>query len=968
METTNNGLFNYNPSDEEKERLGINKAVQEMRHREYNTVQPDVLQTYPQSTANQPNSRGSGTLNDPMIVRISQQQEVIQDMNLPSAPPQIQLQAPSQIPQQYMMASPVEITAQAEQEVQDQVYFQEDARFYTTFAVVDKRSGKGRQKSYRPLEVETKIKQTAVCIACFLISSVQEVTTEEFEEDMVSYEVSCKYFSNQEGIEKTVVVSVPEEVLYSSKLIGLFRWEFGSTHLPFPSKMDKHCSNYLSDYILQKCQQNPQKKEVWKQPVTEDISEFSDADKKLLSQMFFQEIYRHASAEAKILLSAGFGAVCMDELEELDLISGTPRMAKLIIVYGCQSSEKHRYITALTSVLYGQRIKKLSEVKVTAQKDELTKLFFDCQYQVLFFDDDQISNYVAKQNIGKIHHIAEYVSSGIPMEETWTVPCTAVVFTKRKLKEFNAFANDCIFLDGRKIVYTGAYTPENICTMVTRFLSLLYSNVDHFFKGGAEKIKNRLHNRPGVENAVQNITDLYGIYEYICKSMFSIYGINTSESVEEQYLNKNKRNGSGIFNDLSAGSYLLSDHALVSQFVSDFNRMIRNKLIMVEPYDKSKTVFSRETFDITGSRALLYVHMDEEVLLFSNDDFEKLFSSPVVETKKLREILCEHNCMIINYSEKSCFRMPVDERKLYAAVKVSCLGEELRAELPELHPVVIPDLKDGTKRILLGSDEHGHPVYWSLSKQENRSVLIQGDTRKGKTYFTTTRLIMGLHHAGCNIIIFESNTPSYSKDELFEKCRLDKQYISDNFYHGRTEKAIEIIKEFEEHKDKVYVVSHKISDEEKWELCGLIFSYQRDIFTTNRASACPLFVVFEEAGNGPPLHDIPEVKKIYNEGSKMRLSVITILQRFMGKGSQNFRDMANQASLKVSFRCGKNHVRYFTDSIPIEKIREKMKNKLPLLETGEAVVCGDFENQEGKLEAGCFLIKPSEEELAQLNS
>jgi len=224
----------------------------------------------------------------------------------------------------------------------------------------------------------------------------------------------------------------------------------------------------------------------------------------------------------------------------------------------------------------------------------------------------------------------------------------------------------------------------------------------------------------------------------------------------------------------------------------------------------------------------------------------------------------------------------------------------------------------------------------------------------GKTYFTTTRLIMGLHQAGCNIIVFESAAPSYSEHEL-KKCHFDDKFIAMNFYYGKAETASEIIREFETHKNQVYIVSNLISDSEKQKLCDLIFKYQQKSFNANLEQTHPLFVVFEEAGDGN-LYDTAEVKRIYNQGSKLKLSVITILQMFIGQGSQKFRRMAGQASLKVSFRCSKDHVKYFTDSIPPER-RAEMKNKLTMLDIGEAVVCGDFENPEGKLEAGCFLIK-----------
>ena len=589
------------------------------------------------------------------------------------------------------------------------------------------------------------------------------------------------------------------------------------------------------------------------------------------------------------------------------------------------------------------QIKKLSQIQVTAQKDELQVLFFENQYHVLFFEDDQMSSYSERQNIGKIQHITEYVSKGISREETYTISCTAVIFTRRKLTEFRDFEDDCIFLDAENVNF-GIYSPDIICQIVTGFLALLYQNRDYFFKNNAEKIRKVLFDYSGMKSIQQNIIHIYKIYQYIINNIFSSYGIPVEETDENDE-----------FYTLILENQPLDETQIVSRFVSQLNDFMEEKRISVKTYDKSLLVFHQDT--LTEKKALLYEHNDEELLLFSNDDFENLFSSPAVDMKTLREILSSHHCMTINYSEKSCFRMPVDERKLYAAVKVSCLKKEFRAELPEVHPVFVPDLNDGTKRILLGNNEYGSPLYWALSRQENRSVLIQGNTRMGKTYFAATRLIKGLHENGCDVIVVESAAPSYSMYEL-KKCGFDNNFIAENFCHGKARNAREIMKEFAGHKGKVYITDYTISNNVKKELCGLIFGYQDYFFNKNLGEIRPLFVVFEEAGDSgsDSLYDTEEVKRIYNQGSKLKLSVITILQMFIGKGSQNFRRMAGQASLKVSFNCSETHIKYFTDSIPQEK-RTMMKNKLALMNVGEAVICGNFETPDGTLKPDCFLIK-----------
>jgi len=954
------GVFINNPDEETKAGLGIPSNLPASY--DTGTLQnPEVLDKMPspyfQSEAtpqsmNLPayNQTAAPPFQQPMPGMPSYSQQDVPQNMYPSANNQT-IPAPTQS----FTNPPVVFAAEEEQQAQDEIFFGENTRTYRTYAIVNGKSVKGRKKPYRSIEIDDKTKKIEICIACFLISSVQKVITEEFGKDVVSYDVNCKYFSPKEGKEQSIIVSVPKEMLHNHELIRLFRDEFGDEHIPFVSKLDKNCSDYLSDHIIQKYQQNPEERQVSKHPITEDISELSEADKKFLAKDFYDVIYHNASVEMKLLLSAGFGAVCIDKLGELNFASGTPRTAKAIIVYGCQITEKQRYIASLASVLYDDnQIKRLSEIRVTSKKDELKNIFFENQYQVLFFEDDyQTSNYSAKQNIGKIQRITKYVSSGITSDEMWAIPCTAVVFTKRKLSEFREFADDCIFLDAGKVNING-YNAENICSLITNFLSLLYHDMKHFLKDDAKQLCNILYNYPNIGNAEQNVIDIYNIYQFIIKNMFSVYGIDTSEKEEDIILHRNKRNEIRELNALVSDSQLLSEEMIVSQFVENLNSLMKKKLITVKAYDKSLVVFNANSQCASITQAFLYEHEGEELLLFSNTDFEKQFSSPVVDTKTLREILSSHHCMTINYSEKSCFRMPIAERKLYAAVKVSCLKKEFIAELPQLHPIFIPDLNDGTKRILLGKDEHGNPLYWSLSKQENRSVLIQGNSRMGKTYFTTTRLITGLHENGCAIIVFESAAPSYSEAEL-ENCHFNDKFIAETFYHGKAEKASEIMREFEAHRKQVYIVSNMVPDKEKQELCDLIFKYQQKTFNANLKQTHPLFIVFEEASDSN-LHDTAEMERIYHQGSKLKLSVITILQMFMGQGSQRFRRMAGQASLKVSFKSSTDHMKYFIESIPPER-RSEMKNKLPLLGQGEAIVCGDFENLEGKLEAGCFLIK-----------
>ena len=88
----------------------------------------------------------------------------------------------------------------------------------------------------------------------------------------------------------------------------------------------------------------------------------------------------------------------------------------------------------------------------------------------------------------------------------------------------------------------------------------------------------------------------------------------------------------------------------------------------------------------------------------------------------------------------------------------------------------------------------------------------------------------------------------------------------------------------------------------------------------------------------------------------MKLSTITVLQMFAGEGSKNFRRMVCQASLKVSFECSTDGIKYFIEAIPSE-MQETASARLPKLNMGEAVICGEFENPDGSLHTGGFIAR-----------
>ena len=860
-----------------------------------------------------------------------------QVMGVSYIPPAQPIVYPSQNPMQF--AQPiipqipqVDMRAQDTYEAPEEYIFWEENRNYEIYVTIEKKSQSNGAQTNR-LVYDAKAKRRDICLTKFLIDRITKVIIEGIEQDIVLFVIQCRYYDELERQEQLLELTIDEETLNSDNLVQFVKSAFGSRHTPFPPKKNSDLNTLLAKYIIDRFHESPTEKHISPCPILNDIRDISDPERRSIVK-FFHKVYHHANCEMELLLAVGFGAVCHDKLISLESRTAKPSIEKTIVFYGCKSDEQ-KHNAAVLSCTSSDRIsiKKLSGIKVTAKQDELQQIFFEHQYQPVFFMDDEMSDYAIRQNLSKIRRITEYVSNGIQREEKSDIPCTAVVFTNRKLSEFEAISDICIFINATNIPLQD-YTSDSIQSIVTNLLSLLYENSDYYFK--TRRIQQILQTSIGANTTIQGIVALCEIYRFMVESMFETYGINSSEEY-------GSLRNSSILTFLNNNNAILSHDRITATFVDKINKLIQNDKLQIKLYNKNLAAVNQ---------ALVYEHMGEPVLLFSNKYFESLFSSPVVDERAFREILHEYGVTISNYLEKCNFRMPIDDRKLYVAVKVDVLNVQSLEKLPELHPIYLPDLTDGIDRIHLANDEHGHPIYWPVGKLENRSVLVQGNTRMGKTYFVTTKLITELHRLGYRVIIFDSAASSYSPYEL-GKCGFDTSFISDN--HGTTCYARNMINEFKNASDKIYIVSNETNDTEKETLCDLLFKYQQNEFNKNLENTRSLFIVFEEAGDST-LYDTPELKRIYNQGSKLRMSVITILQMFVGEGSQRFRRMVSQASLKVSFKCSTDHIRYFTEVIPPD-MRAMAKSRLPMLSIGEAIICGDFEKPDGSLYSGGAIAK-----------
>lgn len=863
--------------------------------------------------------------------------------SLPSFP-----QQPQSFVQPEIMNPPQQIiTAQGEIENTDQFFFWENANSIMVAIEKTTQVGKVNSQNVSQHQYHSKVKDKVYTLTYFRICCITKCVYEGLENDQTTFKIECVYWDKAKASMEPLEIEFNEELLTNHQLVQHIKKAFGSKHVPFPAiNRGIDTNELLVEYILREYSKDPKEERIDCYSLNlKDTDGLSDPERKAIVQNFYQ-IYRFLNMQSKLLLTWGFGTLCLEDLLALPL-NIIPVLNKVIIIYGCHDTEQQESAAAWASVSSDIiDIKRLSEIKVTSKQDELKTMFFHSRDQVVFFEDDDLNDYSRKQNRMKIHRISEHVCNGLFRENKETIDCAAVIFTRRKLIEFKDIAKECIFINA-----AGLSPADWKCQdIIADFISLLYDNIGYYFEHQKNDLISHLL-RTTYSRDTNQIEIVYEIYTYLVNAMFETYGIaESSESKQSASQTQTVKSTSRITAFLIQSHLLLKEKTICDRFVRQINQFIQAERVTVRLYDRNLSV---------SDQALLYEHQGEPLLLFSNSYFDELFASSVVENKDLIRILNEGGHLFINYLDKQCFRMPIDERKLYTAVKLSALEEETVSRLPELHPVIVPDVNDGIARINIGSDKYGRKIYWPIGKLENRSVLVQGNTRTGKTYFVTTRLLTGLHELGYRIIVFDSEASSYNRYEL-SKCKYDEAFIAEHFCHGQAETAEEIMKEFVSSLDKIYIVNNQIDDNEKIKLCKLLFDYQKRIFAENEKDTPPLFIVFEEAGDNSKSQDIPvydtdSVKRLYNQGSKLRLSVITILQMFIGKGSRNFQRMVAQSGLKVAFKCSTDHIKYFIETIP-PKFREYAKNRLPILDVGEAFISGDFEDSDGTLHAHCFLV------------
>ena len=455
----------------------------------------------------------------------------------------------------------VETKAKAEIESPDNYLFTENN--YNIMVSIGRQAQVNKSNASR-IESHYTGKRKDYVLTNFLIRDITKYIYEGYDEDQVVFEIECRYFDQAKGMEQPFKIEIEEETLDNRHLIAAIKKQFGSQHTPFPPMAKGlDAESMLSAYIKQRYNAAPAEETIYKGSELNEISELSDPQKRDI-MVRFHEIYRHADKLKKLMLTAGFSACYLDILKEWKR-KQTPYFNKVIIVFGCQNTEQQHAAAEWASVSSEDiKINRLSEIKVTSNHDGFKRLFFEQQYQVSFFEDDAISVYAQQQNHSKIERITEYVLNGIPRENKPRINCTAVIFTNRRLIEFEAIADNCIFINGVGLCkHDKPYQP-----IISNYISLLCDNIDYLFQN-ADDLNRYLSSIVFSQNKRQaEIENLYEIYCYLAMQMFETYGLqNTDSQLLMHKQRPEKRMPSRIASVLRKSHTILSNQSICDSFI-----------------------------------------------------------------------------------------------------------------------------------------------------------------------------------------------------------------------------------------------------------------------------------------------------------------------------------------------------------------------------------------------------------------
>ena len=210
-----------------------------------------------------------------------------------------------------------------------------------------------------------------------------------------------------------------------------------------------------------------------------------------------------------------------------------------------------------------------------------------------------------------------------------------------------------------------------------------------------------------------------------------------------------------------------------------------------------------------------------------------------------------------------------------------------------------PCIDDGeTDRILIGTDEKGRSVYWSIGHNDlgNGHMLVNGISGMGKS--TAVNLIVKKLFEKNKNIVYVDFSHSTSPEHL-EKCGIDKEFQDNNIFRVDMESVLEKHSELENALDfmvedrKILLFEKKKYDSDVEDFLMLLYD------TISEDSTLSIFLIIDEVHElkykkGSPLYHIME------KGRGNGISLISIFQGPHETMPKQY-SMMNQADVRLIF-------------------------------------------------------------------
>lgn len=871
---------------------------------------------------------------------------------------------------------------------------QEEDRPYHHFMVIDgkivveiqccKRNSNLRMTNgiYTGANGKSTIHKTVKELAVFIIDKVQKIVTDTLNGSSVSYRLYCEHRKSVFGEKHEFTIDIPEENLISRNITGIIGEQVGDAFVPFPLATSKsEINSLLSTYIIEFYNSDNNKaddniiydhNEYGLYIYSEGKYQFRERVKFECKQtdahIYVKDFYNLLQCDMKTVLLLYFfffSAVFKKFLQEFyseENMEIKMHCCNILLARNFGGNIDKAYLMALVNpYLDTNSITNLSELKQTKLRDSVKESLFESNHSTIVVNDDaETSNYAGTNNLRKIRELSEYVVERKPISTgkdfKRLAECNCVIISERCLNEFtNEVYRDFIEFNADNLKALKAkYKAEEIRAITLKFNKVLSWHITDVMSNPKnreilvnktnDKIKfTFLHNLIFTSHETELTLDTLFLFVQLLEDVFLKYA--------DRYIFQSCKN---IFNELCSKQFDFEKLAESSAVSDKFTEQVND-------YVNNNPVLRIEDYSVKNKSSVFY-HETAGALLFSPVTFYNLFWNKYLMSQvDFRRNLYEHDILISNMGEKLMYRMPSGDRKTCIAISIDCLKPESLKKLPcESVETTEWNFVNKDYNIWIGNDKKNNPIYWPVDKEiTNKFAVVLGNSGYGKTYWTTSVLIKGLHDSGHNVIIIENNLiHSYSKEELGKA--LPKEYITANFcFYSEWSKTVNlreystaesILECFKANKNKVVIID-SYKNEELNDFLTLLIKYQQSCKESDMKFE-DVFMVLDEAA----AEDIQKNKvltTIYNQGRKLGISMITILQYFAGCNSENFRKKIFQAALKVTFNLNDATVGKFLKEFPnCDKIQ--LKKDIANLNRGEAVICGEFEDKSGKIKKGIF--------------